>query len=100
MPYKIVYFDEVKNDVKEAKDWYRLQVKGLEKRFAQDIKAAIVRLKNRPTVHAIRYKNIRIAHPDVFPYAIHFYIDEPSQTIVITAIVHNSRNPVFTQKRT
>ena len=100
MPYKLVYFDEVKQDVKEAKDWYRLQVKGLEKRFAQDIKAAILRLKERPTVHAIRYKNIRIAHPDVFPYAIHFYIDEHSQTIVITAIVHNSRNPVFSQKRT
>lgn len=100
MPYKIVYFDEVKLDIKEAKDWYRLQVKGLEKRFAQDIKAAILRLKDRPTVHAIRYKNIRIAHPDVFPYAIHFYIDELSQTIVITAIVHNSRNPLFSQKRT
>jgi mRNA-degrading endonuclease RelE of RelBE toxin-antitoxin system len=100
MPYKIVYFDEVKLDIKEAKDWYRLQVKDLEKRFAQDIKAAILRLKDRPTVHAIRYKNVRIAHPDVFHYAIHFYIDEPSQTIIITAIVHNSRNPLFSYKRT
>jgi hypothetical protein len=56
MPYKVVYFDEVKQDIKEAKDWYRLQLKGLEKRFAQDIKRAILRLKERPTVHAIRYK--------------------------------------------
>lgn len=100
MPYKLVYFDDVKQDIQEAKDWYRLQVKGLEKRFAQDIKSAILRLKERPTVHAIRYKNVRIAHPDVFPYAIHFYIDEPSQIIVITAIVHNSRNPIFSRKRT
>lgn len=23
MPYKVVYFDEVKQDIKEAKDWYR-----------------------------------------------------------------------------
>ena len=68
--------------------------------LAQDIKAAILRLKERPTVHAIRYKNVRIARPDVFPYAIHFYIDELSHTIVITAIVHNSRNPKFPQKRT
>ena len=36
MPYKVVYFDEVKQDIKEAKDWYRLQLKGLEKRFAHD----------------------------------------------------------------
>jgi hypothetical protein len=100
MPYKLVYFDEVKQDIQEAKEWYRLQVKGLEKRFAQDIKSAILRLKERPTVHAIRYKNVRIAHPDVFPYAIHFYVDEPSQTIIITAIVHNRRNPIFSRKRT
>ncbi|AEV96552.1 hypothetical protein A4D02_20520 [Niastella koreensis] len=100
MPYKLVYFDEVKQDIKEAKEWYRLQLKGLEKRFAQDIKTTILRLKERPTVHAIRYKNVRIAHPDIFPYAIHFYIDESSQTIVITAITHNSRNPIFSQKRT
>ena len=25
MPYKLVYFDEVKQDIKEAKDWYRMQ---------------------------------------------------------------------------
>ena len=100
MPYKVVYLDEVKQDIKEAKDWYRLQLKGLEKRFAHDIKTAILRLKERPTVHAIRYKNVRIVHPDVFPYAIHFYIDEPARTIVITAIVHNSRAPIYSQKRT
>jgi len=94
-----MYFDEVKIDIKEAKDWYRRQVKGLEKRFAQDIKTAILRIKERPTVHAIRYKNIRVAHPDVFPYAIHFYIDENNQSIVITAIVHNSRDPFFSQAR-
>jgi hypothetical protein len=100
MSYKLVYFDEVKQDIQEAKEWYRMQVKGLEKRFAQDIKKAILRLKKRPTVHAIRYKNVRIAHPDVFPYAIHFYIDEQAQTIVITAIVHNGRAPMYSQKRT
>lgn len=99
MPYKVVYFDEVKLDIKEAKEWYRLQVKGLEKRFAKDIKTAILRIKDRPSVHAIRYKNIRIAHPDVFPYAIHFYIDEPADQIVITAIVHNHRSPRYPQQR-
>jgi mRNA-degrading endonuclease RelE of RelBE toxin-antitoxin system len=65
----------------------------LEKRFAAAVKATILHLKERPSVHAIRYKNVRIAHTEVFPYAIHFYIDEPNKTIVIIAILHNSRNP-------
>lgn len=99
MSYNVVYFDEVKLDIREAKDWYRLQLKGLEKRFAQDIKKAIIRLAKRPTVHAIRYRNVRIAHPDIFPYAIHFYIDDSTHSVVITAIVHNSRAPRYSQKR-
>jgi mRNA-degrading endonuclease RelE of RelBE toxin-antitoxin system len=99
MAYKVLYFDEVKQDIKEAKDWYRSQLRGLEKRFAEDIKTAILRLRERPDVHAIRYKNIRIAHPDVFPYSIHFYIEENSNTVVITAIIHNSRDPLFSQQR-
>lgn len=92
MAFKVLYFDEVRQDIKDAKSWYRNQLKGLEKRFAEDIKIAISRLKDRPSVHAIRYKNIRIARPDVFPYSIHFYIDDPANSIVIIAMVHNSRN--------
>ena len=67
MVYKVLFFDEVRQDIKEAKNWYQSQLKGLEKRFAEDIKIAISRWKERPAVHTIRYKNIRIAHPDVFP---------------------------------
>ncbi|MBO9572424.1 MAG: type II toxin-antitoxin system RelE/ParE family toxin [Chitinophagaceae bacterium] len=100
MAYKILYFDEARLDIQEAKLWYRTQLKGLERRFAEDIKNAILRLKERPSVHAIRYQNIRIAHPDVFPYSVHFYIDEENKTVVIISIVHNSRDPLFTQERT
>lgn len=97
MPYKILYFDEVSVDIIEAKTWYNAQSKNLGKRFSQDIKTTILRIKERPEVHAIRYKNVRIAHPDVFPYSIHYYME--GNTIVITAIVHNSRKPFSAQKR-
>lgn len=30
-----------------------------------------------PTANAVRYNNVRIAHSKKFPYAIHYYIDEP-----------------------
>jgi len=38
MAYKVLFFDEVKQDI-EAKSWYRQQLKGLEKRFAEDLTA-------------------------------------------------------------
>lgn len=50
-------------------------------------------------MHTVRYKDVRIAHLDKFPYSIHFYIDEPDQKIIIIAILHNRRNPAIAYKR-
>jgi mRNA-degrading endonuclease RelE of RelBE toxin-antitoxin system len=99
MRYQIVYLDEVHIDIRDAKEWYKLQLAGLNKKFAEDIKAAIIRLKENPFAHTVRYKNIRIAHPDIFPYSIHFYIDEGLNTIVITAVVHTKRDPELSKRR-
>ncbi len=99
MSYRLTYYKEASNDIHDTKIWYHTQQKGLEKRFAEDIKKAITRLKHNPYIYAIRYKNNRVAHPDVFPYSIHFYIDETNRRIVIIGIVHNSRNFDFLNER-
>jgi hypothetical protein len=44
-----------------------------------------------PSAYSIRYKNVRIAHPKVFPYNIHFYIDEETQIVVFTGIIFNKK---------
>lgn len=99
LSWRLFYYDEVKIDIKEAKQWYNNKQKGLEKRFAKNIKSAIVRLQKNPLVYETRYKNVRIVYPDVFPYSIHFYLNEQSRKIVIIAILHQSRNPEYSQGR-
>ncbi|MFN0049700.1 MAG: type II toxin-antitoxin system RelE/ParE family toxin [Cytophagales bacterium] len=99
MSYSIDYFKEAKIDVREAKTWYKEQKLGLEKRFADSIKLAILKIKENPLNYAIRYKDIRIAYPKIFPYGIHFYIDELKNQILIVAILHNKRNADTAQKR-
>ena len=99
MGYSIHYFDEVKFDIQEAKFWYKDQKAGLEKRFAQEIKKTLVRIQNNPKGYEIKYKDIRSAFTDVFPYAIHFFIDDEHKRIVIIAIVHQYRNPKLQQSR-
>jgi hypothetical protein len=37
MNYTVINHKEVKNDVQQAKDWYKSQQKGLEKRFASEV---------------------------------------------------------------
>lgn len=99
MSYALTYFDQVKQDLKEAKAWYKNQQPDLDKRFAGAIKMAIEKLQEFPFSYAVRYKHIRVAHPKIFPYGIHFYIDEPLNRIVIVAIVHNKRHPDVAMER-
>lgn len=99
MSYSLSYFSDVSLDVKKAKIWYKNQQLGLEKRFARSIKICILTLQENPFIYAVRYKNIRIAHTKIFPYGIHFYIDDINKQIVVIAIVHNKRNPDTVQNR-
>ena len=90
--YKLLYLDEVENDVTAAKQWYAEQKKGLDERFSAAVKETLSNILKMPSAYAVRYKNIRIAHTKVFPYHIHFYIEETKTQIVIIGIVHNKKN--------
>ena len=99
MTFRLSYFKAAKEDITEAKKWYYNQLPGLEKRFAQDLKNSIKRLTANPYTHAIRYNKFRIAHTDIFPYSIHFFIEENTKHIVIVGIVHDSRDPAIIKHR-
>ncbi len=99
MSWKLLYYDEVLSDVRDAKKWYAEQQEGLEKRFAKDIKDCINRLKKDPFHYEIRYKQVRLAHCTVFPYSIHFYIQNTTRQIVIIGIVHQHRHPNIAKTR-
>ena len=90
--YKALYLDEVQNDVNSAKRWYAEQQEGLDARFSTAVKDALLNILKTPLIYAVRYKNVRIAHTKKFPYNVHFYFDETTETVVITGIVHNRRN--------
>jgi hypothetical protein len=99
MPWKLYYYDEVIQDIREAKKWYREQQKGLDARFAADVKISIGRLKENPLNYEVKYRNVRVVYCDIFPYAIHFYMDKPLKQLVIIAIVHQHRNPEYSKNR-
>ena|ERR1700761_8926738 len=96
--YKVVIQLEAVQEFKEARLWYRnTNVKGLSQRFASAVKATITRVQKQPTQFAIRYKNVRVAHTNKFPYAVHFFVD--NDIIVITAIIYGGRDPIITSTR-
>jgi mRNA-degrading endonuclease RelE of RelBE toxin-antitoxin system len=90
--YKTLYLDEVENDIAIAKQWYAQQQKDLDVRFSTAVKETLSNIVKMPSAYAVRYRNIRIAHTRIFPFNIHFYIDETKEQVVIIGIVHNKRN--------
>jgi mRNA-degrading endonuclease RelE of RelBE toxin-antitoxin system len=90
--YNVFYLDEVENDIAVAKKWYAEQQKDLDVRFTTSVKETLSDILKMPFVYAVRYRNVRIAHTKIFPYNIHFYIDETQTQVVIIGIIHNKRN--------
>ena len=90
--YKVLYLDEVENDIAVAKQWYAEQQNGLDVQFAAAVKETISSILKMPSAYAVRYRNVRIAHTKIFPYNVHFYTDETKAYVVIIGIVHNKRS--------
>ena len=99
MDYHIFYLDEVEIDIIEARTWYKASDTKLENRFIDAIENTILKIQAWPKAYSIRYKNVRIAHPPIFPYGIHFYIDDVQNRIVIIAIIHGRRHLDIAKKR-
>jgi hypothetical protein len=86
MNYTVINHKEVKNDVLKAKDWYKSQQKGLEKRFANEVKITLNDLIKSSLLFQVKYKTVRAAYTEVFPYGVHYHFNEKSNTITILGI--------------
>ncbi|WP_257670990.1 hypothetical protein [Parapedobacter tibetensis] len=51
MAWRLTYFEEVANDIRDAKEWYKEKRPGLEKRFATATKATIRRIAIHYIMH-------------------------------------------------
>ncbi len=91
----------------EAERERRSKVIAAEGEFqaSQRLSDAAAVLSEQPSALTLRYlqtlREIAVENNSttIFPYSIHFYIDEPANAIVITAIVHNSRKPGLARNR-
>lgn len=91
--YKAIIIPPAKQDIKKAALWYNDKQKGLGIRFTQKIRLKISSICKHPKAGTIRYNDTRTAVLDVFPYMIHYTIDELQKIIIISAVFHTSLNP-------
>ena len=91
--YKPVILPLAKKDIEEAAKWYNEQHVGLGKRFVKSVRSKVNKILINLQLYVIRYSIVHTALVDVFPFMIHFIIDENNKTLIFTAVLHTSQNP-------
>ena len=91
--YKVIILQSANQDVKDATEWYEKKQKGLGKRFLFQIRHKLKLLRKDSFSAAIRFNDTRTAVLDIFPFMIHYKIDEINKLLTISAILHTTRNP-------
>lgn len=97
--YKAIVLPFAKKDIREAALWYEKKQTGLGKRFTQEVRETISFITKTPKACNIRYDAIRTAVLRVFPFIIHYTIDEDNKTVIVSAVLHTSRNPEIWENR-
>lgn len=97
--FKVSILPLAKEDIREAARWYNSKQKGLGKRFIVEVRNKILFVRKNPRAYAIRYDETHCAILDIFPFIVHYSIDEPQNTIIVTAVFHTSIHPDQWRKR-
>ena len=96
---KSIILPLAKADIREAALWYNEKQKGLGKRFTAEVREKVHFIKQNPKASNVRYDGVRTAVLNVFPFMIHYTINESNKTVIVSAVFHTSRNPDFWNKR-
>lgn len=97
--YEVIILPLAKQDIKEAAQWYNERLPGLGRRFTQHVRQKANFIRQNPKATAIRYDNVRTAVLDVFPYMVHFILDEENQLIIVSAVLSTHQNTDRWKKR-
>lgn len=97
--YKLTLLPLAKEDIKQAAKWYNEKQRGLGKRFIKEVRKSVSYIKQNPKLYNIRYEQTRTSVLNVFPFMIHYYLEDETNTILIVAVLHTSRNPKNWKKR-
>ena len=97
--YQSIILPFAKEDIRGAAHWYNKQSQGLGKRFTAEVSESVRFIRQNPKASNIRYDQVRTAVLKVFPFIIHYTIDDGEKTVIISAVLHTSRNPKEWKKR-
>ena len=58
-----------------------------------EVKIVLNYLIQNPLLFQVKYKTVRTAYTQIFPYGIHYHLNEKTKTITVLGIFHTSISP-------
>ena len=95
MPFEILLSPEAIADIDDGFEYYNSKSMGLGFEFTDTIHLYFSKISEMPTASAVRYDNVRVKPISIFPYTIHFVIDEPENSVIILRIFNNWQKPFW-----
>lgn len=95
----VIVLKGAEQDIDEAIAWYESQKQGLGLRFYMSVREALELLKDNPLLYAKVKEEFRRVLTKGFPYALFYALDEEKRKVEVIAVIHQSRNPEYIEKR-
>ncbi|UII28774.1 type II toxin-antitoxin system RelE/ParE family toxin [Fulvivirga maritima] len=92
MNYSVSIAEAAEADIREAFLWYQDKNDNLGLRFEKHILKAVESIRSNPFKTQIRYDSIRVFFLKKFPFGIHFRVNEATNSILILAVFHTSKD--------
>lgn len=95
MTYAVLLSPASIEDIDVGFEYYNHQSAGLGFEFVNTIDAFLKKISEVPKASSIRYDNVRVKPVSVFPYTIHYTIDETKQQVIILRIFNTWKEPFW-----
>ncbi len=92
MSYIVKFTQKALTDYNEIRLWYEEQSEMVRLNFEQAVKEKLKIVSEHPEASPVQYNNTRGILLKKFKYKIYYRVDDLRQFIVITAILHTSRD--------
>ena len=91
LSYRVLLSEEAISDFQDAYFWYELQRDNLGHEFELSVEATLNRIARDPFAQEEKYRKVRVAYTQRFPYGIHYLVEDKS--VKVQSIFHTSRYP-------
>lgn len=85
---KVRYLAEARTDVREVKRYYNDQRPGLGREFADEVRAAVGRIRENPHAWQALDASVRRCRTNRFPYGVVYRIENHDVRIISVAHLH------------